>query len=277
MSTVPIETLRVDDSQVLHREILAGVFVTLTGPALLEIGQREDHLILRLVEGTLVGSRAEGAAEFTLEAGDTVTKVRQPVFAISLERGTMIASYRDDTKQLGPLAKPISEHWQWRTRGEPAPQKKPMPTQSEGRGVSDELAFESIEILAKDVPLVPVLPLDPAALYARAEQAMRQGDEVAIEKNLREILARYPASLLADSARFELAQLALKRGNFLQAENFVEELLKSSRDPSLVLPARRLQCRLLSKQAHASQQAGVGGAKRAAAARARACQLASEP
>jgi outer membrane protein assembly factor BamD (BamD/ComL family) len=71
---------------------------------------------------------------------------------------------------------------------------------------------------------------------------MRRRDWPAAQQRLAQIVAAGSHDPIEDVARFELAQLALRRGDRASAQRHLEDLLTSDREPALREPAGFLAC-----------------------------------
>jgi TolA-binding protein len=113
----------------------------------------------------------------------------------------------------------------------PAPVVPPAPAE----GPSDVRA-------AAEAPTVPLPTTE--ALYRAAEADMRRRDWESARQRLGQVVASGSHDPIADVARYELAQLALRKGDRVRAQRYIEELLASDREPALREPAGFLACEM---------------------------------
>lgn len=71
---------------------------------------------------------------------------------------------------------------------------------------------------------------------------MHRRDTAGAERALEQVVALGGGGPLADVARYELAQLAVRAGNQARAAQWLDALLASDREPALREPARFLRC-----------------------------------
>jgi TolA-binding protein len=90
-----------------------------------------------------------------------------------------------------------------------------------------------------------VRPPSASDLYEVAEASMARGDRNETRQRLQDVIARHPNDTLADLAHQELAQLALRGGDFAGAAREVAEIIARGRDPAVVEAAHYLRCRIL--------------------------------
>jgi TolA-binding protein len=114
------------------------------------------------------------------------------------------------------------------------------------------------------VPSPVVTPDDASVLYARAEAALARGDREAAQAAWTELIARFPASPLVASARFDLARVARDRGDLALAREQLAQLLAGTPPTALAEPAGYLACRIEVERAAADAAAGCFTAFRAA-------------
>ena len=85
-------------------------------------------------------------------------------------------------------------------------------------------------------------------LYVRAERQLGRGQQRRAQRTLGQLLRRFSSSPLAGMARYELARLALERGQWSTARRHLRPLL-DGRDRSLRDPAHFMLCRVALQQA----------------------------
>jgi len=94
-------------------------------------------------------------------------------------------------------------------------------------------------------PAVPVpRPVSASDLYAQAEAAMQGGDERTATASLAKLVAAYSGDPLADTADYELAQLAFRKQDVAGARARLEHVLARTADPTLRELASYLRCRV---------------------------------
>ncbi|MEA2701149.1 MAG: hypothetical protein QOI66_5420 [Myxococcales bacterium] len=91
-------------------------------------------------------------------------------------------------------------------------------------------------------PPSPPPPPSAERIYRDAEAAMHRRDTAGAERALEQVVALGGGGPLADVARYELAQLAVRAGNQARAAQWLDALLASDREPALREPARFLRC-----------------------------------
>ncbi|HXI57834.1 MAG TPA: tetratricopeptide repeat protein, partial [Polyangia bacterium] len=91
-------------------------------------------------------------------------------------------------------------------------------------------------------PVPPPQPPSAERIYREAEAAMHRRDTAGAQRALEDVVALGGGSPLADVARYELAQLAVRAGNQASAAQWLDALLASDREPALREPARFLRC-----------------------------------
>lgn len=203
-----------------------GVHLTLFGPGSAHVTDPDRGLMhVRLIDGVLVGSRAEDAAELAVQVDATTRRVVDHSFTIRAHEVAIVAS-----AQIVPTQA---------ERGEvPLVPPAPAPPRRKAR-----------------TPAVPVPPLlqtvEPAGpvgdLYREAEAAIRRGDQGAAADLLESIIRDAPRPALADAARYDLALLAYRRGDHATALHFANILIASGREPALRAAAGRLRTLLVER------------------------------
>jgi hypothetical protein len=102
---------------------------------------------------------------------------------------------------------------------------------------------EPVRRRAIDVPSpAPQEAVDPEALYARAEEAMRRGDHPSARRQLQDIAERFAGQPIALSAGYENARLAFSDRDYAEARAAL--VAPSARGSQLREPARLLACRV---------------------------------
>jgi hypothetical protein len=96
----------------------------------------------------------------------------------------------------------------------------------------------------------PPMATNSEVQYRAAEADMRRRDWASAEARLLQILATAAHDPIEDVARYELAQLALRRGDRATAGRLLEDLLTSAREPALREPAGFLRCEVQAEAGH---------------------------
>ena len=200
-----------------------GIQLTLLGPGSAHVTDPDRGLMrVRLIDGVLVGSRTEDAAELAVQVDATTRRVVDHAFTIRAPEVAIVASAEIVPTQpergevlLVPPA-PAAPRRKARTPAIPPP-------------------VETGE---------PADPLGDA--YREAEAAIRRGDQRAAADLLESIIRDAPGATLADAARYDLALLAYRRGDHATALHFANIVITSGREPALQAAAQRLRALLVS-------------------------------
>ena len=99
------------------------------------------------------------------------------------------------------------------------------------------------------------------ALYVRAEQAIASGNTVGGESLLVRLIREHPSDRRVDTARYDLARIAYKRGDSAGAQRLLRPILETRREPLIHRSAHYLLCRIQLERA-AEDAAGCTAAFR---------------
>lgn len=231
----------------------------IVGPAELRFERRLGLGVLEVAEGTVHVRHA--GAPLVVSTPTSTAWVVGPVFALRVHaQGTELASGEEAAAALVErttfaLAPPPAPAVPSPDPAPPAPLEEPRPRVRAAPRPLEPAPAPDAAPAPDDVPAPDDAPgldeapePDPAtvaaAVYVRAEAAMRAGEHARAERLLREVIVTVPGARVAAAARYDLARLAFTRGDHALARRLVDELLRADVDPNLQAPTRRLRCRI---------------------------------
>jgi hypothetical protein len=251
----------------------AGGQLTLHGPGMAELVRDGDERVTVIVaEGTAVMRRgADAVTSLSVRTASLETEVTSEVFAVRVYDGiTVIATSEQHIDGLVEHLEPVVPAQDAvEPGGEPEPaESEPVvePTKPEAerparriRTPKHAASEPAQEHDAEDTETKPAAEPEPESdpraepptldeIYASAESAIARGDTDRAVRLLERIVRDDGRGLLATSARYDLALVALGREQYDRALAFVDEIIASGTVPSLKEAARRLRCRILEAQ-----------------------------
>ena len=239
-----------DGERATHR--WGAVVVDVHGPADLRLDRRLGVGVLHVAAGTI--RVRHGGFPLVVSTPTSTTWVGGPVFAVRVHgQSTEIASGEESAQALierTTLVPPPSL--------EPVPVPVPVPVPDPGPDDAPDPVRDPDPESEPETDPEPEPEPDPesefepepdpeaeaAATYARAEAAMRAGENERAARLLTAVVAAVPGTRVAAAARLDLARLAFARGDLARARRLLDEVLRSDADPNLHPPAQRLRCRI---------------------------------
>ena len=253
--------------------------LTLHGPGTAElVREGEDRITVIVADGTVVVRReVDASARLSVRTPTLATDVIGEVVTVRVYNGTTVMAtgeerlpgFVEDQQPL-ELLPPDEETPVEAVQADveeaalaPATETKPArtsrrtatrvePSASAGVVVDARLGGEPGTARFPSPPIEDEAP-QPASptldeIYAAAEQAIRRGDRADGEKLLRKIIREDREGVLATSARYDLALLAMERNQYDEALKLVDSIISAGRDPNLRESALLLRCRILEAQ-----------------------------
>lgn len=267
-----VRTVEAGAGQMERVRLGSDLEIVLVGPGQLDVVTTPPAgLLLRLRGGAVMGHYdVTSARKVVIEAGEVRARLVDSQFAVTWQRGTVAVSRGEEAGAL--LAR--FEHELGTRPGSTAPPAGtgPVPPGAPSRDVPPRSTAPSLPEKTRVEPTAEVATnagaatdaevatdagvgpegdgpaTEAEALYRRAESAMVAGDTVMARALLGQLIARFPRDLVADAARYDAALLAFRVGDLAAALDAVNGLTRWGRDPSLLLPARRLRCQILAAQ-----------------------------
>lgn len=209
-----------------------GVVLTLVGPGAATVTEGDPRgLHVRVVHGTLIADRSDGAPTVIVDAAGNTTTTRDARFAVRVQPGLVVFGAGDQARAM------IERH---EHAPPPRPATKPAPVP---RRIDVTPSTTPTSPRANEPSTLSEPSLDARELYMRAEAAMRVKDPTAARQLLQRLVSEHPEDSLVDAARYDLALIALGNGDSKTALDYTRQII-DGRDPILRAAATRLRARI---------------------------------
>ncbi len=213
------------------RELPSGARLMVSPSANVRIDSDADGSTIVLVSGRVSVAGSQHAGETRVRAGHVTLRASNAVFAATTQESSLevrvdvgIVWVKQADGQTDQIGAPIVRTY--------ALESKKVPPSKKGR---------------KSGPTRPQSPppaVSAESLYLVSEELIASGDLGEGTAMLLRLIHDFPLDRRADTARYDLARVAHRRGHLLRAESLLRQILKSRREPLVIEPAHYLLCRI---------------------------------